>query len=238
MHGRGSQAQQTHRDPALQRLTIYPDCLHGKKIAVRGSTIDLNCLKTMQKDEKNNGPNDNEQEIEPGSTDIKAGTGEQADEKAERSDNSEGQGNELEKSLKEANDKYLRLYSEYDNYRRRTLKERSELLKTASEEVLKAVIPVLDDLERAIKANEQATDINSVKEGIQLIYNKLKNTVQQKGLVSFESAGMPFDPDKMEAITHLPATEEAKKGTVVDEVEKGYKLGDKIIRFAKVVVAQ
>ena len=143
-----------------------------------------------------------------------------------------------EAKINELNDKYLRLYSEFDNYRKRTLKERSELIKTASEEVMKAILPVIDDLDRAVKANEMVEDASAIKEGMGLIAHKLKNITQQKGLQSFDSKGLAFDPDVMEAITHIPAPSEEEKGKVVDEIEKGYKLGDKVIRFAKVVVGQ
>jgi molecular chaperone GrpE len=143
----------------------------------------------------------------------------------------------LRKQIAELNDKYLRLYSEFDNFRKRTMKEKSELIKTASEDVLKSVLPVIDDFERAIKANEAITDATPIKEGILLIYNKLKNSTQLKGLTALESIGQDFNADTMEAITHIPATDESQKGKVVDEVEKGYKLGDKVIRYAKVVVA-
>lgn len=144
---------------------------------------------------------------------------------------------QLKKAVTELNDKYLRLYSEFDNYRKRTIKEKSELIKTASEDVLKAVLPIIDDFERAIKANERVADPNPIKEGILLIYNKLKGNVQLKGLTAFDSIGEDFNADTMEAITHVPATDEKQKGKVIDEIEKGYKLGDKVIRYAKVVVA-
>jgi molecular chaperone GrpE len=143
----------------------------------------------------------------------------------------------LKKQLAELNDKYLRLYSEFDNFRKRTLKEKSELIKTASEDVLRSVLPVIDDFERAMKANENVEEVTPIKEGIALIYNKLKNSTQLKGLTAFESVGQDFNSDTMEAITHIPATDENQKGKVVDEIEKGYKLGDKVIRYAKVVVA-
>jgi molecular chaperone GrpE len=142
----------------------------------------------------------------------------------------------LKKQVSELNDKYLRLYSEFDNFRKRTMKEKSELIKTASEDVLKAVLPVIDDFERAIKANETITDATPIKEGITLIYNKLKNSTQLKGLTAFECIGQDFNADTMEAITHIPAADESQKGKVIDEVEKGYKLGEKVIRYAKVVV--
>jgi molecular chaperone GrpE len=144
----------------------------------------------------------------------------------------------LEQKLNESNDKYLRLYSDFDNYRKRTLKEKTDIIKTASEDVFKSILPVLDDFDRAMKASETVTDADSIKEGMLLIYTKLRNNTQQKGLVAFDSVGESFNPDTMEAITHLPAPDEKSKGKVVDEVEKGYKLGDKVIRFAKVVVAQ
>ena len=143
----------------------------------------------------------------------------------------------LKKQLADLNDKYLRLYSEFDNFRKRTIKEKSELIKTASEDTFKAILPVIDDFERAIKANENVNEAASIKEGIVLIYNKLKNSTQLKGLIAFESIGQTFDADIMEAITHIPATEESQKGKVIDEIEKGYKLGDKVIRYAKVVIA-
>jgi molecular chaperone GrpE len=145
---------------------------------------------------------------------------------------------QLEQKVNELNDKYLRLYSEFDNYRKRTIKEKSDIIKSAGEDIIKALLPVIDDFERAMKANEKIEDVNAIKEGIQLIYNKLKHNVQGKGLVAMESLGANFDADTMEAITHVPAADESQKGKVIDEIEKGYKLGDKVIRFAKVVIAQ
>jgi len=143
-----------------------------------------------------------------------------------------------EQKITELNDKYLRLYSEFDNYRKRTIKEKLDIIKTANEDVLKAILPIIDDFERAIKANEKVEDVLAIKEGINLIHTKLKTITQQKGLIAFESIGATFDADIMEAITHIPATNESQKNKVIDEVEKGYKLGDKVIRFAKVVIAQ
>ncbi|MFN8117032.1 MAG: nucleotide exchange factor GrpE [Bacteroidia bacterium] len=141
-----------------------------------------------------------------------------------------------EAKIAELNDKYLRLYSEFDNYRKRTIKEKADIIRTAGEDVFKAIIPSIDDFERAIKANETVTEIEPIKEGIALIYHKLKLACTQKGLEPIESIGKPFDVDVMESITNIPAPSEDMKGKVIDEVEKGYKLGDKVIRFAKVVV--
>lgn len=143
---------------------------------------------------------------------------------------------DMEAKVAELNDKYLRLYSEFDNYRKRTIKEKSDIIRSAGEDVFKAIIPTIDDFERAIKANESVDDINAIKEGITLIYNKLKHSCVSKGLEPMDSIGKAFDADIMEAITHIPAPSEDMKGKVIDEVEKGYKLGDKVIRFAKVVV--
>jgi molecular chaperone GrpE len=141
----------------------------------------------------------------------------------------------VEEELSEMKDKYLRLYSEFDNFRRRTSKERLELLKTANEDMIVALLPVMDDMERAKQATENATDINAVKEGLNLVFNKLSNVLQQKGLKAMEAVGQPFDADLHEAITQTPAGDDMK-GKVVDEVEKGYSLNDKVIRFAKVII--
>lgn len=143
---------------------------------------------------------------------------------------------DLEAKVAELNDKYLRLYSEFDNYRKRTIKEKSDIIRSAGEDVFKAVIPTIDDFERAIKANELVNEAAPIKEGMVLIYNKLKASCISKGLEAMESTGKPFDADIMEAITHIPSPSEDMKGKVIDEIEKGYKLGDKVIRFAKVVV--
>ena len=136
----------------------------------------------------------------------------------------------------ELNDRYLRLYSEFDNYRKRTAKEKSDIIRSAGEDVFKAIIPTIDDFERAIKANENVNEATPIKEGMMLIYNKLKATCLSKGLEPMDAVGKVFDADLMEAITHIPSPSEDMKGKVIDDVEKGYKLGDKVIRFAKVVV--
>lgn len=143
---------------------------------------------------------------------------------------------DYEAKMAELNDKYLRLYSEFDNYRKRTIKEKSDIIRTGGEDVFKAILPTIDDFERAIKANEQVTDIEAIKEGISLIYNKFKSACLIKGLEPMDSVGKHFDADVMEAITHIPSPSDDMKGKVIDDVEKGYKLGDKVIRFAKVVV--
>ena len=137
---------------------------------------------------------------------------------------------ELGEKLATLNDKYLRLYSEYENYRKRTNVEKADLLINGSREMMKAILPVIDDFERALSAT--AND-----EGVQLIYNKMMKILEQKGLKAMEVKGEKFDENLHEAITRIPAAEEAQKGTVVDVVEKGYYLNDKVLRYAKVVVA-
>lgn len=145
---------------------------------------------------------------------------------------------QLELELKEANDKYLRLVAEFDNFRKRNAKERIELTKSAGEEVIKSLLDVVDDSERAMKQMETSEDIAQIKEGIHLVFNKLKNVLQQRGLKAMESKEQEFDTELHEAITEIPAPTEALKGKVLDEVQKGYYLNDKIIRHAKVVVGK
>ncbi|MBE0649305.1 MAG: nucleotide exchange factor GrpE [Bacteroidales bacterium] len=145
---------------------------------------------------------------------------------------------ELEDKLEEQNDKYLRLYSEFDNYRKRTIKERIELQMSASKELILETLAVVDDLERAIQFFEDHKLSQEAKQGIQLIYNKMMNILKQKGLETIEVQSKEFDTDFMEAITNIPAPTEDMKGKVVDVIQKGYLLNGKILRFAKVVVGQ
>ncbi len=142
----------------------------------------------------------------------------------------------LKGELSAANDKYLRLYAEFDNFRRRTIKEREEARKMEGKDLVAALLPVLDDFERALRAMENASDVAPVKEGVVLVQNKLKNILTQKGLKEMDSIGGPFDPELQEAITNIPAPSDEWKGKVIDEMEKGYFLNDKVIRFAKVIV--
>jgi len=142
----------------------------------------------------------------------------------------------LKEELSLANDKYLRLYAEFDNFRRRTIKEREEARKMEGKDLIVSLLPVLDDFERAFKAMEKATDVAPIKEGVTLVQHKLKNILSQKGLKAMESIGSPFDPELQEAITSVPAPSEDLKGKVIDEMEKGYTLNDKVVRFAKVIV--
>ncbi len=140
--------------------------------------------------------------------------------------------------LTDLKDKYLRQAAEFENYKRRTTKERMDLYKTANQELMVALLPVLDDFERARAATRDTADADAVRESIAIIYNKLNKTLQQKGLTLMEAQGVAFDPELHEAITQIPAPSEELKGKIVDTVEQGYYLGDKVIRHAKVVLGQ
>lgn len=142
---------------------------------------------------------------------------------------------QLEAQVAEAKDKYLRLYAEFENFRRRTAKEKIETVQNASEGLIKELIPVIDDFERANKSFESVTEVEPLKEGIALIFNKLQKTLAAKGLKAMESKDADFDVELHECITQFAAGDD-KKGKVIDEVEKGYFLNDKVIRYAKVVV--
>ena len=144
----------------------------------------------------------------------------------------------IEEKFAELNDKYLRLYADFENFKKRAAKERVDLLKYAGEEVFKKLIPVMDDFDRAIKASADATDIEIIKQGKHLIYNKFKNLLTQSGVKEMNSTGEVFDPELHDAITNIPAPSEKMKGKVVEEVEKGYYLNGKVIRHAKVIVGQ
>jgi molecular chaperone GrpE len=144
----------------------------------------------------------------------------------------------LQAELDEQKDKYVRLFAEFDNFKRRNAKERIELIQTASKDVITSLLDVLDDCDRAEKQIQSSEDIVQIKEGIQLVFGKLRNTLQSKGLKAMESIHTEFDVEKHEAITEIPAPADNLKEKVIDEVQKGYYLNDKIIRFAKVVVGK
>ncbi len=145
---------------------------------------------------------------------------------------------QLEATIADLKDKHLRLFSEFDNYRKRTTKERIELFKTASSEMILELLTVLDDFDRAEKSFETATDIEAVKQGFVLIHSKLQGILAKKGLENMDSVGKDFDTDFHEAITEIPAPTKKLKSKVVDVIEKGYLLNGKVLRFAKVVVGK
>lgn len=145
---------------------------------------------------------------------------------------------EAQQTIEDQKDKYLRLSAEFDNYRKRTLKEKAELIKNGGEKAISAILPILDDLERALANMQKLDDIQALYDGIDLIHQKFLKTLSQEGLQKMEPVGEAFDTDFHEAIALVPAPEEAQKGKVLDCVQTGYKLNDKVIRHAKVVVAQ
>ena len=164
-----------------------------------------------------------EQNIEPEEADCPDADRENADNVSEE--------------LAKLNDSYLRLNAEYDNYRKRTIKEKVELIKAGGEKAFVGLLPVIDDFERAVKTLETASDLSAVKEGIILIYNKFMAYLKQNGVNPIESLGQTFDPEFSEAVAMIPATGEEQKGKVIDNIQTGYTLYDKVIRHAKVVVA-
>jgi molecular chaperone GrpE len=178
---------------------------------------------------------ENENEVNPVSEESKEQQpNEETDATEETKEQSEN--DRLRAEAADWKDKYLRLYAEFENFRTRTSREKVALISTASEGLMKDLLPVLDDFERSLKAMETAADVQSLREGVELVFHKFTGILQQKGLKAMESIGKPFDADFHEAITQFPATDPSQKGLVMDEVEKGYSLHDKTIRFAKVVI--
>jgi molecular chaperone GrpE len=160
-------------------------------------------------------------------------------------DEQEGSGNDLnikleaaEGKARESQDKYLRLSAEFDNYRKRTLKEKADLLRYANEDILKDLLSIIDDFDRGLQIIDKSEDVVALKEGIHLIYNKFNEFTKQNGIKEIQAMDQVFDIDFHEAMTKIPATSEELKGKVVDVIEKGYMLGDKVIRYAKVVVGE
>jgi molecular chaperone GrpE len=145
---------------------------------------------------------------------------------------------ELQEKYDSLNDKYLRLYSEFENFRRRTAKEKLEVMKTAGGNIVRDLIQVIDDFERDIAANENNEDVNNIKEGFELIHHKLKHNLEQQGLKPMDAEGKEFDTEYHEAVTNIPAPSEDMKGKVVDVAEKGYFFHDNVLRYAKVIVGQ
>jgi molecular chaperone GrpE len=164
--------------------------------------------------------------------------GEEMNQEQDVQENPQTGDNQEEQLADEYKDKFVRLYAEFDNYRRRTNQERLDLIVSANGGLLKDLLPVLDDLDRAVANNEQLEDVAALREGFKLIQNKFKQILLSKGLKEMEAKGLPFDSDLHEAIANIPAPEDAMKGKVIDDVERGYFLNDKVLRFAKVVVGQ
>jgi molecular chaperone GrpE len=187
-------------------------------------------------------PQDDNLTTEPGNTAGEMADGDTAETLAaagvETDTAAQPQGSRADAELADLKDKYLRLAAEFENYKRRTTKERIDLFKTANQELMVALLPVLDDFERARNATQTTTDASAVRESIDIIQTKLNKTLQQKGLTAMEAKGGDFDAELHEAITQIPAPTDDLKGKIVDVVEQGYYLGDKVIRHAKVVLGQ
>jgi molecular chaperone GrpE len=173
---------------------------------------------------------DNTQEQESLVDTTESGLAEEASEQSALAD--------AQARIADYDDRYKRLFAEFDNYRRRTAKERLEMITTASAEVIKDVLPTLDDIERGLATYHQTGNAEALVNGITLVHKRMLTTLERRGLKAIDTKGQPFDTEMHEAITQIPAPEPALKGFVVDEIEKGYKLGEKVIRFSKVVVGQ
>jgi molecular chaperone GrpE len=198
-------------------------------------------------------PREEEAKNESEATDQKAEEGQKKEEvvenkesnsKADSEENEQGDSTDsnepktIEEEYGELKDKYLRLYSDFDNFRKRTMKEKVDIINSASGTVIKDVLTVLDDFERAIENNENSEDIKQIKEGFKLIHTKLMNTLKAKGLEWMDAKGEMFDSEQHEAITQIPVEKKKDKGKVMDVVERGYNLNGKPLRYAKVVVGQ
>ena len=194
-------------------------------------------------DEKQSVDMDEKEEVSVGDmkaeeNDKEEAAGEKPEEKKDEADSGDEEAESQEEKLAELQDRYLRLSAEFDNYRKRTLRERIELTKSAGESILLSLLPVMDDFDRAMSLMESAADSKAMKEGIDLIYNKMREFLKQNGVKEIDALDKKFDTDLHEAITKIPATDKKKKGKVVDVIQKGYYLNDKIIRYSKVVVGE
>lgn len=165
-------------------------------------------------------------------------TKESKKDKTHKKTKAEEQWEQAELDLHELKDKHIRLQAEFDNYRKRTLKERMELLKTASESLLQGILPVIDDFDRALQMIDLVEEESNVKDGVRLIYNKFQEFLKQNGVKEIEAKGQIFNTDLHEAIVKIPAPSEDMKGRIVDVIQKGYYLNDKVIRFSKVVIGE
>jgi len=204
--------------------------LFGKNFDKRKYSKFLNLFSIEDMNEQDNYYDESQDQVETNSSDQQE---QPMDDQVELSPEEK-----MAAELAEAKDKYIRLSAEFDNYRKRTSKERVELIQSAGKDVISKLLPTLDDFDRALNAMETATDVVSVKTGMDIVNNKLRQTLSQLGLKEMETVGQAFDPELQEAITSIPAPTADLKNKVVDVIEKGYYLGDKVIRHAKVVIGQ
>jgi molecular chaperone GrpE len=190
--------------------------------------------KMSEKENENTGQEMNEQTVENNADNAAEETVENVQEQT----NEEVKAPSPEEQLAELNNKYVRLYSDFDNFRKRTIKEKADIISTANGGLMSDLLGVLDDFERAIANNEKVEDAESLREGFKLIYNKFSTTLKNKGLEAMDCKGDVFDGDLHEAVTNIPAPTEEDKGKIVDVIERGYNLKGKVLRYAKVVVGQ
>ncbi len=191
----------------------------------------------QQNEEAAQQPEANEQQAEA-TTEAKAENAEKAAETQEAAAEAPSEVDTLKKQIADLNDKYLRTCAEYDNYRKRTIREKADLIKSAGSDILLSLLPVVDDFERAIAHMTDDADVAAVKDGVNLIYKKFNDYLAKRGVTEIETKGLPLDTNVHEAITMIPAPTPDMKGKILDCTEKGYMLGDKVLRFAKVVVCQ
>lgn len=189
---------------------------------------------------KENPPIENEEKLaaEDGKEDKTSAKSSKKKKKSSKEDKIKEELQETQAQMGELKDKYIRLMAEFDNYKKRTVKEKLDLMKTAAQDTLSALLPVLDDFDRAKKNAEDESSKEPFSEGVMLVYNKLNGVLKAKGLEVMETNGADFDPELHEALTEIPAPTEDMKGKVIDTIERGYILKDKIIRHAKVVVGK
>lgn len=210
-----------------QTLPICPKYGRGRLFDIRNATK----IEPMSKKKETDAAELEKEEVKAAEENVENPSEESAEPEVEKDPMEE-----LQAQYNELNNKYLRLYSDFENFRKRTTKERIDLIQNGGEDIFKLLLPIIDDFERAQANMETAEDVPSVKEGVALIYGKLTKELQSKGLKPMETKGETFDSEIHEAITQIPAPSDDLKGKVVDEIEKGYYLNDKVIRFAKVVV--
>lgn len=203
----------------------------------------------MSKKEKSPEKNSNPLESSPSSPDGQTQNGQESGKKSDtksqkrpkkqtKEEKREAEVEELNIQVAELKDKFLRLFAEFDNYKKRTVKEKIDLMKTAAQDTMSVLLPILDDFDRAKKNADDESSPEAFSEGVMLVYNKLHSSLSQKGLKPMETNGEDFDPELHEAITEIPAPDKKMKGKIIDTIEKGYFLKDKIIRHAKVVVGK
>lgn len=221
-------------------LSNCPDLIIGKPFVPEGQQRILFSNETIMvsKEKTQDQPLKDQEETETGTAEKpgKNVTPAAKSHKSAKNKDDSAKLKELQKELQEQKDKYLRLSADFDNFRKRTLREKMELTRQAGEDIFLRILPVLDDLERAMKSINDARDMEAVKEGMVLIHNKLKEYLSQQGVKEIEALHQDFNTDMHEAVTQIPSEKEEMKGKVVDVLEKGYFLNDKVIRYSKVVI--